>query len=187
MASVAAFADAPSQSVLQRVANHIKSLGNYEAQFNVVAGDFQAAGSYVVSGDSYHITVGDAEVYSDGKTRYEVDNVRGEVSIDDMHLDSNNILDNPTRCFDFVGSGYTSEVQGRSGSDVTIYLHSTSEDVEGEIYLTVDEKSGRPRRIVYILYDDKIEVEILSLTSRKQPAPRFDSGKYKDYEMIDFR
>lgn len=182
-----ALADNASQAVLQRVAKYISALGNYSAEFDVVAESYETKGEYAVSGDSYYISVDNVEVYSDGKLRYEIENSRKEVSIDNMNLESNNILENPTRCFDFVDSGYTSEVQGRSGGDVTIYLRSTSEDVEGEIYLTVEEKSGRPRRIVYVLYDDKIEVEILNLASRKQPAPRFDSGKYKDYEIIDFR
>lgn len=182
-----ALADDVSQAVLQRVAKYISALGNYSAEFDVVAESYETKGEYAVSGDSYYISVDNVEVYSDGKLRYEIENSRKEVSIDNMNLESNNILENPTRCFDFVGSGYTSEVQGRSGGDVTIYLRSTSEDVEGEIYLTVEEKSGRPRRIVYVLYDDKIEVGILNLASRKQPAPRFDSGKYKDYEIIDFR
>ncbi len=180
-------ADEASQAVLQRVAKYVKALGNYKAEFEVVADSYKAKGEYAVSGDCYYISVDNVEVYSDGKLRYEVENSRQEVSIDNMNLESNNILDNPTRCFDFVGSDYVAEFQSRDGADVTIYLRPNNEDIEGEIYLTVEEKSGRPKKIVYILYDDKVEVNISHLTSQKDAAPKFDSRKYKDYEVIDFR
>ena len=90
-------ADEASQAVLQRVAKYVKALGNYKAEFDVVADSYKAKGKYVVSGDSYYISVDNVEVYSDGKLRYEVENSRQEVSIDNMNLESNNIHDNPTR------------------------------------------------------------------------------------------
>ena len=182
-----AVAAEPSLAILQRISAFVKSLGGYEAEFNVVAEGYHAQGRYEVAGDAYHIMVGDVEVYSDGKIRHEVDNVRKEVSVDNMNLESNNILDNPTRCFDFVGADYLSELQSRSDGEVTIYLRHTNDEIEGDIYLTVDEKSGQPKKIVYMLYDDKIEVQIIRLSPRKDSIPKFDSRKYKGYEMIDFR
>lgn len=184
---LSASADQTSQGILQRVAQYIKALGSYDAGFVVRANDYTTTGSYCVEGDAYHISLDRAEVFSDGETRYEVDHDRAEVNIDVMDLESYNVMDNPTRCFDFVDKGYTSKIHTRQAGEVTLLLHSTDEDIEGDIYLTVDERTFRPKMIAYELYDDRIEVTITSIEQRKRPIGRFDESKYKGYEIVDFR
>ena len=93
-----------AQAILRRTADYVKKLGDYGVSFVLTSGDYASSGRYAVSGDVYYIAVDNAEVYSDGKTRYEVNHARKEVSVDDMDAASRNILDNPTRCFDFVGT-----------------------------------------------------------------------------------
>ena len=181
------WADERSQSVLRSVAEYVQALGEYEAEFDVVAGDYETNGRYGVLDDTYHIEVAQAEVYSDGKVRYEVDHDRREVNIDVMDLASRNILDNPTRCFDFVGDNYASTIYSEAGSDVTLLLRANDETIEGDIYLTVDSATGRPRKIAYVLYDDRIEVTITSLERRRNLVRRYDESKYKGYEIVDFR
>lgn len=181
------WADERSQSVLRSVAEYVQALGEYEAEFDVVAGDYETNGRYGVLDDTYHIEVAQAEVYSDGKVRYEVDHDRREVNIDVMDLASRNILDNPTRCFDFVGDNYASTIYSEAGSDVTLLLRANDETIEGDIYLTVDSATGRPRKIAYVLYDDRIEVTITSLERRRNVVRRYDESKYKGYEIVDFR
>lgn len=183
----ASWGDERSQGVLRSVAAYVQTLGEYEAEFKVVAGDYQANGRYGVAGDAYHIALDQAEVYSDGKARYEVDHDRREVNIDVMDLSSRNILDNPTRCFDFVGADYASMVYSEAGDDVTLLLRANDTSIEGDIYLTVIRTTGRPKKIVYVLYDDRIEVEITSLARRVGAAKRYDASKYKEYEIVDFR
>ena len=117
-----------------------------------------------MSGDVYYIAVDNAEVYSDGKTRYEVNHARKEVSVDDMDTASRNILDNPTRCFDFVGTDYRSEVASRDGDEVTLHLRAVDPEIEGDIYLTVSESTGRPSSVAYSLYDDRVTVRITAIT-----------------------
>ena len=180
-------ADERSQSVLRRVAEYVKALGEYDAQFSVVAGEYITKGQYSVAGDAYHIVVDQAEVYSDGKTRYEVDHDRKEVNIDEMDIENRNILDNPTRCFDFVGDEYASTVWTELGDNITLLLRANDTALEGDIYLTVNRNNGRPNRIVYVLYEDRIEVDITSLVRCKGVMPTFEASKYKDYEIVDFR
>ena len=170
-----ASADERSQAVLRGVAEYVRALGSYDAVFTVVAGDYQTMGHYSVAGDNYHIVVDQAEVYADGKVRYEVDHDLQEVNIDEMDVASRNILDNPTRCFDFVGD------------DLTLVMRSNDTTLEGDIYLTVDKQTSRPRKIVYVLYDDRIEVTIVSLVRRKTEVEKYNASKYRDYEIIDFR
>lgn len=187
LSSVTSWADERSQNVLRSVAGYVQALGEYEAEFDVVAGDYRTNGRYGVLGDTYHIEVAQAEVYSDGKVRYEVDHDRSEVNIDVMDLASRNILDNPTRCFDFVGDDYASKIYSEEGGNVTLLLRANDEAIEGDIYLTVDSATGRPRKIAYVLYDDRIEVTIVSLERRKNAVKRYDESKYRGYEIVDFR
>ena len=166
---VAARAEGEEQ-LLRRVAEYVKAQGSYDAEVDVTAGDYKASGKYSVAGDSYYIKVGEAEVYADGKTRYEVDHSRKEVSIDVVDLESQNILDNPTRCFDFVGEEYTAELTKESGGEAVISLVARDEDVEGEILLTVESATGKPLSIAYILYDDRIDVATVSYTHLTLPT-----------------
>ncbi len=175
------------QLLLRRVAEYVKALGSYDAEVDVAAGEYKASGSYSVAGDSYYIKVGEAEVYADGKTRYEVDHSRKEVSVDVVDLESQNILDNPTRCFDFVGEEYAAELVKESDGVATIRLEARDEDIEGEILLGVESATGKPLSIAYILYDDRVDVKIKSLTPRKTKLPTFSKGNYKGYDMVDFR
>ena len=184
---VSAVADEQSKVALQRVARYVEALGAYDAKFKVEAGEYEAEGSYAVSGDNYYIALDAAEVYSDGKVRYEVDHNREEVNIDNVDLTSRNVLDNPTRCFDFVDSGYESDMFEQNGSQQTIHLRSTDATIEGDIYLTIDAASARPQKLEYKLYDDIIVVDVLSLEKRKTKIKSFDKSQYKDYEIIDFR
>ena len=184
---VSAVADEQSKAALQRVARYVEALGAYDAKFKVAAGDYTTEGSYAVSGDNYYITLDEAEVYSDGKVRYEVDHNREEVNVDNVDLTSRNVLDNPTRCFDFVDSGYESDIFAEKDSQITIHLRSTDAAIEGDIYLTIDTTSARPQKLEYKLYDDIIVVDVISLEKRKTKINSFDKSKYKDYEIIDFR
>lgn len=180
-------ADEGAAEGVKRVKAYVEKLGRYEVRFNVLAGELIYVGQYHVDGDSYYIQMDNVEVYSDGKVRHEVDNERKEVSIDVMDSESRNILDNPTRCFDFAESEYRSEIQSRKDGELTIFLRATDPDVEGDIYLTIEEKSGKPRKIVYRLYDDEVEVTIDSIVSVKQPLKKFSKNQYKGYEIVDFR
>ena len=180
-------ADDAAQAVLRRTADYVKKLGRYGVSFVLTSGDYSSSGRYAVEGDVYYIEVDNAEVYSDGKARYEVNHSRKEVSVDDMDTSSRNILDNPTRCFDFVGTDYRSEVESRDGDAVTLRLRAVDPEVEGDIRLTVSESTGRPLSITYTLYDDSVTVRITDIFSSSERVKRFDRSAYRDYEMIDFR
>lgn len=172
---------------VKSVKEYVAKLGRYQVKFNVLAGDLIYVGEYGVEGDSYYIQMDNVEVYSDGKLRYEVDNKRKEVSIDMVDLQSRNILDNPTRCFDFAESEYEVELQSDRDEELTLYLQPIAEDMDGEIFLTIDKKSGRPKKIVYRLYDDEVEVAIDSIAASKSPIKRYNKNHYKGYDIIDFR
>lgn len=173
--------------ILQRVSEYMDSKNGYEVKFSIDAEGFTSQGRYCVKGESYYISVADAEVYADGEVRYEVDNARREVNVDVMNLDSRNILDNPTRCFDFVEEDYTATIVERIGGDITLGLRAKDEKVEGEIFLTVDSKTACPKEVKYTLYDDVIKVVVEQVEHKQGDVKSFNRSQYKDYEIIDFR
>ena len=187
MASTPSAQDEQVGQLLERVAQYVKRLGAYSADFKVVAGDYTTRGRYDVSGDRYYIVLDNAEVYSDGHVRYEVNGERKEINVDVVDISSHNILDNPTRCFDFVGSDYVADIQRREAGRITIHLRSADSSVGGDIYLTIDSSSARPIRLEYHLYDDVIEVDIISLSALKGGVKTFSERAYSGYDMIDFR
>lgn len=187
MLSWSAAAEEGVWQILQRVSDYMGPQKGYEVRFAIKAEGYNTEGRYCVKGDSYYIEVADAEVYSDGKVRYEVDNIRREVNVDNMDSNSRNIMDNPTRCFDFVEEDYTAEIVKRDANNITLRLQSKDKSVEGEIYLTVNSDSGAPQRVEYLLYDDKMCVEVVAINRAAGNVKSFARSAYKDYEMIDFR
>ncbi|MBQ2373899.1 MAG: hypothetical protein II299_02150 [Alistipes sp.] len=175
-----------AQEVVGCVAEYVKKLGSYEVKFVINASEYLAEGSYSVAGDDYHIRLPQAEVYSDGEIRYEIDHERKEVNVDVVDLSSRNVLDNPTRCFDFVGEEYDVTIAEKSEHKVVLRIVATDDAFEGEIYLSADAK-GKPMELMYKLYEDTIKVEIKSIATHKAKLPTFTKSAYKDYDIIDFR
>ena len=186
-AASVAMAQGGASQALQRVAKYVKALGRYEVSFALSAGEYSAKGYFRVDGDSYYMNVGTAEVYCDGKVRYEVDNERKEINIDEVNTASRNILDNPTRCFDFVGSDYSVKEELSGAGQSKLRLSAEDKDIEGVIILSSDEKSGRPMELEYELYDERVAVKVVSIGTAKEQIKRFNQSAYRGYEVVDFR
>jgi outer membrane lipoprotein-sorting protein len=176
-----------ASQTLQQVAKYVKSLGRYEVSFALLAGEYSAKGYFRVDGDSYYMTVGTAEVYCDGKVRYEVDNERKEINIDEVDVTSRNVLDNPTRCFDFVGSDYSVKEELSGSGRTKLTLSAEDKDIEGVIILSLDEKTGRPIGLEYELYDERVVIDVISIATANEPVKRFNQSAYRGYEVVDFR
>ena len=95
---------------------------------------------------SYYLVLGDAEVFADGAVRREVDNRRREVTVTEVDTASRNILNNPVRAFDFLGSEYApslvSEADGRAV--VRLTPAAGNDSPAGDVTLTVDTATMRP-------------------------------------------
>lgn len=182
-----ALADEGALTAMQRVARYVGSLGRYRVDFALKSGDFSAKGYYCVDGDAYYMNLGSAEIYSDGKTRYEVDHDRKEVNIDVVDLSSHNILDNPTRCFDFVSSDYNVESRAVATERVEFSLTPRKRETEGIIRVFANVKTGAPLALQYELYDEVVMVDILSIDKNKEPVISYRASNFRGYEIIDFR
>ncbi|MDO5496751.1 MAG: hypothetical protein Q4F45_02615 [Alistipes sp.] len=182
-----AYAQSEVDVMLGKLDKYIDNLGPYKISFKLTSEDYTSDGYCLVSGDNYYIGVGDAEVYADGKVRYEVDGARKEINVDAVNVQSHNILDNPTRCFDFVGEDYSAEIVKREANKVEIHLSGNDIIEEGDIYITIDKTTGKPLSILYTLYDDKAYIDIVELKSDTTPIKKFLKSAYKGFEIIDFR
>ena len=182
-----AFADGAAETMLARISAKLKAMGEYEVSFSVTAGTFKAAGKYVVDGSEYQLTLGDAEVFCDGSTRYEVNNAVKEITIDTVNPSERNILNNPVNGLDFLGEEFSSELVASGDKSAIIRLTPVQNTGNTTIEVTLDQASRLPVRLVYRIAGDSVTVDLTEIKASSTPMRRFDASAYPDYEIIDFR
>lgn len=161
----------------------------YSVDFEVFAGDYNNRGSYVVEGRNYYLALADAEVFADSVIRYEIDNRRREVTIDDVDTSSRNLLSNPAHAFDFIGTQYAPSLVSDAEGRAVVRLTPTSADASpaGEILVTVDTAAMRPESLRYDYDGEQVGIAVLGVAPLDTPLKAFSKGDYKGYEFIDFR
>ncbi len=175
--------------ILERLAAGFRAMKGYEVDFALEAGEYRARGSYAVEGLGYVLTLGEAEVYCDGKIRYEVDKERREVTIMEVDTASRNILNNPVRAFDFLGDDYRAELLSEAGGKASIRLTpvSGSGASAGTVTVTVLTATMRPEALDYDYDGERIRVSISRIAPLAAPLAGFDRSRFEGYEFIDFR
>lgn len=175
--------------ILEGLAAGFRAMDGYEVGFGIEAGDYRAQGSYAVRGEAYTLTLGDVEVYCDGRVRYEVDRERREVTIVGVDTTSRNILNNPVRAFDFLGDDYRADLLSEAEGRATIRLRPVagSGASAGEITVTVSTATMRPEQLDYDYDGERIRVVVRRVAPLAGPLARFDAGRFAGYEFIDFR
>ncbi len=175
--------------ILEKLAAGFRAMPGYSVDFEVSAGDYKSRGSYVVEGRCYYLALADAEVFADSVVRYEIDNRRREVTVTEVDAASRNILNNPVRAFDFLGSEYTpslvSEADGRAV--VRLTPAAGNDSPAGDVTLTVDTATMRPRSLSYDYDGEQVLVNVLEVAPLAGHVRRFDKNAYAGYEFIDFR
>ena len=185
-----ASAEGRAEEILGRVAERFRAMKDYTVRFEVAADEYRTPGSYAVRGGSYYLRLGDdAEVYSDGRLRYEVDNRRREVTVTEVNRASRNILDNPVQAFDFLGSEYDFSLEGESGGRATVWLVPTAENdtSAGVVTLVVDTSSMRPVSLAYDYDGERVGIRVTGIEPQSGHFRTFDRQAYGGYEFIDFR
>lgn len=175
--------------ILERLAGGFRAMNGYSVNFEVASGDYKAPGNYGVAGEKYYLVLGDAEVFADGTTRYEVDNRRREITVTEVDAASRNILNNPVHAFDFLGSEYkpslVSETNGRAV--VRLIPAAGNKSSAGNITLTVDTAAMRPLALAYDYDGEQVLVTVLEVAPLAGHVRTFDPKNYEGYEFIDFR
>lgn len=175
--------------ILEKLAAGFRAMPGYSVDFEVSAGDYKSRGSYVVEGRCYYLVLADAEVFADSVVRYEIDNRRREVTVTEVNRASRNILDNPVRAFDFLGSEYDFSLEGESGGRATVRLVPTAENdtSAGVVTLVVDTSSMRPVSLAYDYDGERVGIRVTGIEPQSGHFRTFDRQAYGGYEFIDFR
>ena len=175
--------------ILERLAAGFRAMDGYGVKFGVASGDYEARGSYAVEGGGYYLVLGDAEVFADGAVRREVDNRRREVTVTEVDTASRNILNNPVRAFDFLGSEYTPSLVSETGGRAVVRLTPAAgnDSPAGDVTLTVDTATMRPLSLSYDYDGEQVLVTVLEVAPLAGHVRRFDPKNYEGYEFIDFR
>ena len=161
-------ADNRPQAVLKQLTAALGALEGYSVVFEVHTDGDVVPGYYEVSGDNYYMHVNGQEVYGDAEFRYEIDPDRKEVVIDRVDLTSHNLLNNPTRAFDFIDGEYAASLLSEKGSTAVIRLTP-------------------PTAVIYEIDGDRVRIDIRSVTVHEASPRTFDAENYAGYEWIDFR
>ena len=196
--SVSAMADEKSDALLGALAQKVAAWGDYRVEFTVTIGDQTLAGSYEVSGNSYHVVTPDIELYCDGVTKWEVNLLDREVAIDRVDPNDRTVMGNPTRLFDFLDDSYTRRYVGPAliggAACERIELKETALGAgEGQtIDVFLSTATGLPVRVGYTIgfMSTEAAVDVVNITPRitlDRAAFAYAPGRYSGYEIIDFR
>ena len=171
-----------------------KSLGSrYALGVTVVVGTGAESttlyGSIKVDGDAYYLMLGNMEVYSDGKLRYEINNERKEVTEDRVNLDSHDLLTNPTRAFTFLDSEFQMAMRAASDAN-TRYIDLTPREDIGITTITLTlKRSGSsvvPQTISYFYDGDVVTISMQPLAATSWTLPRWNKASYAAYDIVSF-
>ena len=198
LSAASAAADEKSDALLGALAQKTASWGDYRVEFTVSIDADTVAGSYEVSGDSYHLTTPDMELYCDGITKWEVNLLDREVAIDSVDPTDRTVMGNPTRLFDFLDGSYSRRYIGPALIDGTAcerieLKETTAGSAEGQtIDLYLSAATGLPVRVGYTIgfMSTEATVDVVSITPRialDRAAFSYNAGRYPGYEIIDFR
>lgn len=175
------------QDVLRQLAARMDALGDYHAEFEIVAEDGVRTGTYSVSGDRYRMYTDGYEVVSDGRTRWEFNHIDREVSVDDVDSGAGNLFNNPTRAFEFAPEAF----DGSMTQDGVLLVPRDKSTSVSSIELRISPATGLPAELKYRQEGvrGEIVVRILKLQKGLPEGVEFiiDKKKYGDYEILDFR
>lgn len=174
------------EAYLSRLAATMQAADPYEVSFVMEGEGVSIAGRYQVAGSRYRITLPEAEVWGEGALRYEVDHRRQTITVMPVDTAARNLLDNPTRAFDFVATDYTARLVSQNGAEAVLEL-TTPSDPLSVVRLTLALPEVRPTVVRYEIDGIGVDVRLRSLRPLQQPLPAFQRASYEGYELVDFR
>ena len=146
-------------------------------------------GYMMIDGDSFYLTLGAMEVYSDGKLRYEVNNERKEVAEDRVNLSSADLLSNPTRAFEFVGEQFDVALLSANATAVELHIKPLDADMGiSNIALSLKVAGGKvlPDAIVYDYDGEVVDINLEMVDTKDKSLPRWSKDKYRAYDIVSF-
>ncbi len=179
-----------ASEVLSQLIKKLKSYEHYSANVSVEVGTSTIEGYYEVDGEDYYVRIGEQELYGADGVKYEVYGDREEVIIDNISDKANNILDNPSKAFDFAELGFDSEYLDQSSDKQVVIrlIANVQNDMPiDHIDVTINKSTLLPSRLEYIFDTDTFVVNINDITKSTSPMKVYNQTNYSDFEVIDFR
>jgi hypothetical protein len=148
------------------------------------------AGSVMVEGDSYYMSLEAMEVYSDGKLRYEINNERKEVTEDRVNLMSHDLLTNPTRAFDFAPEEFDIILVFSHNDEIARLALTPRDEDYGvttiELFLVREGDRVCPQQIAYDYDGDRVVISLREYESREWVLPVWNEANYRAYDIVSF-
>ncbi len=182
-------ANSKAEIVVDEAISAIKSYNPYRVDIRVSYSGDSISGFYEVDGANYYISIEEQELYGDSKVKYEVFNARKEVVIDAVSsVADGNILNNPATAFTTIKDHYSASILSENNEFTIVELKpNVGGDTVETIELKLSNTTKLPSEIIYKMGDDKVVITINKISRLTSPISLYNSTKYADYEIIDFR
>lgn len=195
--------DVKAKGILDQVSEKTSSLKTIAADFAFTMQNKEMdineknMGSIKIKGQKYCVDLSDAgiKVFSDGKTVWNYMKDGNQVTISDLDDQSNELM-SPSSLFSIYEKDFTSKfiAEKKLGNKVVYQIELFPENKEqdvSKVVLSIDKETMMIQSAVLYETDGNLYgIEVLKMeTNREFPDTDFvfDSSKYKDLEIIDFR
>ena len=183
LATLSAVADERGEQRLERISRHYASLGDYSLSFVLKMGDTEQDGELAVQGQNLYMRLGDTELFVADSVRYEVRRATKEVVIDRSEHYEQELLSTLNGLVRVGGNYDVAEcvVEGRQA------LRLAAKQGGDTIYIILSVDGESIERIMYGSGEGAMSISLARAQRSTKAIPRFDKGRYSDFETIDFR
>lgn len=193
--------DAAARSLLDKVSRTYEAYKTIQADFSLTVKQAQQA-AHTESGKiamdktagKYHITTGNQDIISDGKTQWMVLKDAGEVQVTEVAATSDAI--SPTNIFSFYKEGYkyVSAADEQAGGKHLAVVELTPEDADApyfKIKLRIDERTYQIHDVtIFDKGGNQFTYTLKNTKANPQLAASyfvFQQNDYPDLETVDLR
>lgn len=168
----------------------VESYNPYKVDIEVMYENTSISGYYEVDDMNYYIAIDQQELYGNQSVKYEVFNGRKEVIIDSVSVGyDGNILNNPATAFASIRDYYSSSIISEDDKTFLVSL-SPRDNVDNPsdtIELIIEKSTMLPSKIIYKFGGTEVSIKIVNIENIPSSITLYNSDKYVDYEIIDFR
>ncbi|MFR9503126.1 MAG: hypothetical protein SNH73_01585 [Rikenellaceae bacterium] len=168
----------------------VESYNPYKVDIEVMYENTSISGYYEVDDMNYYIAIDQQELYGNQSVKYEVFNGRKEVIIDSVSVGyDGNILNNPATAFASIRDYYSSSIISENDKTFLVSL-SPRDNVDNPsdtIELIIEKSTMLPSKIIYKFGGTEVSIKIVNIENIPSSITLYNSDKYVDYEIIDFR
>lgn len=178
---IASLYSASAISLLDTIERTLAQMGAYSVELTVSVDSNSMKYYYIIDGENCYVQSQGFELFVADGLAYEVNSDKREVVLNSADFyTKDDVLLNPTRLCTYLKQNYTA-------TDCEQGLRLTPVQGTHSILLQPDNSGKLPYKIIYSESGAEITVQFSSIEPYNEPLPRFDMGKYAEYELVDMR